>query len=123
MEKEIFIAAGEAAFGKHFVTEMANRLSVSDRTVRHWISGKYALPATIGADVQQVLRSRMTEINEAIKMTDEKYLMNPFTGSVDTEENWRAEMPTWDEDPAECERQFNTLVEVVKNDSGDWVKA
>lgn len=40
--------------------------------------------------------------------------MNPFTGSVDTEENWLAEMPTWDEDPEECKRQFDTLVEVVK---------
>ncbi|AUB47402.1 Uncharacterised protein [Klebsiella pneumoniae] len=56
-------------------------------------------------------------------MTTEKFLMNPFTGSVDTEENWLAEMPTWDEDPEECKRQFDTLVEVVKNEDGDWIEA
>ncbi|EPJ3296516.1 hypothetical protein VNI85_22290 [Klebsiella variicola] len=123
MNIEAFIAAGKAAFGNHFVTEMAERLSVSDRTVRHWVTGKYALPSTIGADVQRVLHSRITEINEALKMTTEKFLMNPFTGSVDTEENWLAEMPTWDEDLAECKRQFDTLVEVVKNEDGDWVEA
>lgn len=123
MNIEAFIAAGKAAFGNHFVTEMAERLSVSDRTVRHWVTGKHALPSTIGADVQRVLQSRITEINEALKMTTEKFLMNPFTGSVDTEENWLAEMPTWDEDPEECKRQFDTLVEVVKNEDGDWIEA
>lgn len=122
MEIQQFIAAGEAAFGKHFVTEMANRLSVSDRTVRHWVNGKYALPATIGADVHQVLQSRVNEITEAINMTVEKYLMNPDTGSVDTEENWRAEMYGWDEDRTECEHQFDALIEVEKDQNGDWAE-
>ncbi|HHN8578944.1 TPA: hypothetical protein ACRR44_005286 [Klebsiella quasipneumoniae] len=52
-----------------------------------------------------------------------KMLMNHYTGSVDTEENWLCEMPTWDDDPAECQRQFDTLVEVVKTENGDWVEA
>lgn len=122
MNIENFIAAGKSAFGNHFVTEMAERLSVSDRTVRNWVTGKYALPSTIGADVQRVLHSRITEINEAIKMTAEKFLMNPLTGAVDTEENWLAEMPTWDEDHEECKRQFETLVKVFKNEDGVWIE-
>lgn len=38
-----------------------------------------------------------------------KYLMNPATGSVDTEESWLAEMPSWEGDQQE---QFDQLIEV-----------
>lgn len=38
-----------------------------------------------------------------------KYLMNPATGSVDTEESWLAEMPSWEGDQ---QAQFDQLVEV-----------
>lgn len=64
----------------------------------------------------------------------EKYLMSPFTGSVDTEENWKAEQHLWptaytDEDgdlchgldPDDQQRQFDTLIEVVKDKDGAWV--
>jgi len=63
----------------------------------------------------------------------EKYLMNPYTGSVDTEENWKEEQHTltsnfMDEDleefdPVEQQRQFDALIEVVKDKNGDWVEA
>lgn len=49
----------------------------------------------------------------------ETYLMNPATGSVDTKESWLAEMPKWEGDQ---QAQFDSLVEVVKDDSGDWVE-
>lgn len=54
-----------------------------------------------------------------------KYLMNTATGSVDTEENWLAEMPTWEceEGQPTREEQFAALVEVVKDEAGDWVEA
>lgn len=39
-----------------------------------------------------------------------KLLMNIFTGSVDTQENWESE--------GHFESEF--LVEVVKNSLGDW---
>ena len=44
-------------------------------------------------------------------------LMNPNTGSVDTEENWRADSRAdgWDFDSA-------GPVEVIKDDNGDWVE-
>lgn len=122
MNRDAFIAASEAAFGNHFVKEMSERLSVSDRTVRYWVTGKYALPSTLGADVQKVLEDRLIEISEALKMAKEVFLMNPFTGSVDTEESWRSEMPEWDEDPTECQRQFDTLIEVVKDENDNWVE-
>ena len=68
MTREEFIAAGNAAFGHHFVTEMAERLSVSDRTVRNWVAGKYAIPDGIAADVREILASRMRNIERVIKL-------------------------------------------------------
>lgn len=49
----------------------------------------------------------------------ETALMNIYTGSVDTEDNWRmdAEIGCWDFDE-ECE----ALVEVAKDDNGKWVE-
>ena len=47
-----------------------------------------------------------------------KYLMNPNTGSVDTEESWREEMPGWEETEPDNdsfvsrEDQFAELIEV-----------
>ncbi len=53
----------------------------------------------------------------------DEYLMNPATGRVDLADNWQAEMLTWDDDPDECQRQFNSLVAVVQDDSGAWIEA
>ena len=50
-----------------------------------------------------------------------RYLMNPVTGSVDTESQWLSDMTTWEGDNAQ--QQFDSLIEVVKNSDGDWVEA
>jgi len=66
-----------------------------------------------------------------------KYFMNPQTGSVDTEENWREEYESHKEagtldqwfpsnGPDGDRRDPLTgagLVEVVRGESGDWVEA
>ena len=49
----------------------------------------------------------------------ERCLMNPATGSVDTESQWLSGMTTWEGD---AQDQFDSLVEVVKNSHGDWVE-
>ena len=43
------------------------------------------------------------------------YLMNVATGSVDTKENWESEGYTIE--------NTTGLIEVVKDESGDWVEA
>ena len=61
------------------------------------------------------------------------YLMHPDTGSVDTQDEWLAEMPTWEvypseggyfdtpeEEQAERQRQYDALVE-VKRVNKSWV--
>lgn len=124
MNKDKFIAAGKAAFGERWQTDMAVALDVSDRAVRAWVAGKYQLPNTISADVKIILERRMEEIKEAIDMVVEKFLMNPETGSVDTEGNWLAEMPQWEESNGRTpQEQFDSLIEVVKDASGQWVEA
>lgn len=130
MTKDQLIAAGVAAFGPRWQTETALALGVSGRTVRNWVSGKYQIPSTLSADIVLILNRRKAEIEKAIAMTTEKFLMNPMTGSVDTEENWLAEMPSWsvddelsdEEASKERQRQFSTLFEVVRDESGDWVE-
>jgi hypothetical protein len=52
-----------------------------------------------------------------------EFLMNTVTGAVDTLDHWAAEMFTWDDDPAECQREFNSLIEVVQDVNGDWIEA
>ncbi len=52
------------------------------------------------------------------------YLMDVATDTVDTKENWLAEMSTWDvnKDGLTPEDQFNLLIEVVKDENGDWIE-
>lgn len=119
------IAAGKAAFGERWQTDMSHAIGVSDRTIRHWLSGKYQLPPLIFSDIAKVLESRKLLIEEALKMTKETYLMNTATGSVDTKENWLDEMVKWGEnqDGLTPQQQFDALVEVVKDANGKWVAA
>jgi len=62
----------------------------------------------------------------------ERYLMNPNTGTVNTEEHWKAEMANWthlNDDGIETasvenqHQQFDSLIEVVQDKSGSWVEA
>ena len=41
-----------------------------------------------------------------------RFLMNPATGAVNTAKNWRAELPL---------EEYGTLVDVKKDEQGDWV--
>ena len=62
----------------------------------------------------------MTNATNNTELRDtERYLMNPVTGSVDTESQWLSDMTTWEGD---AQDQFDSLVEVVKNTYGDWVE-
>lgn len=51
--------------------------------------------------------------------------MNPKTGSVDTRENWLADMDGWEINEGEptAQEQFDSLIEVVQDQSGGWVEA
>ena len=52
-----------------------------------------------------------------------KMLMNPYTGSVDAEENWIANMKEWGTiDGKTPQEQFKSLVEVVQDKDGNWIE-
>lgn len=56
------------------------------------------------------------------------YLMHPITGFVDTRENWLLDMQNWepdevDENNPSAQEQFDRLVEVEKDENGEWQKA
>lgn len=57
-----------------------------------------------------------------ITSTEPIYLMNPMTGSVDTGDNWADAMACgeFDESIHSAEYQMATLIEVVKDENGDW---
>lgn len=52
-------------------------------------------------------------------MSNEKNLMNPATGSVDTESNWLAEKENWG---PTADEQFDSLVGVERDTDGHWVE-
>lgn len=58
-----------------------------------------------------------------MKLQADKMLMNPVTGSVDTEGNWLAEMKDWEtNDEGETpQQQFESLEEVVRDKDGNWI--
>lgn len=51
-----------------------------------------------------------------------KYLMNTATGSIDTEENWVRDWRSMSEEEWGSDEfdPFGLLVEVRKNDNGEW---
>ncbi|RDE60934.1 hypothetical protein DV708_16670 [Aeromonas veronii] len=57
------------------------------------------------------------------KKTMARHLMNTATGSVDTEENWEADILAWGYSQPAREELFASLVEVVKDEAGNWVEA
>lgn len=52
-------------------------------------------------------------------MNEQKILMNPYTGSVNTEENWISEQLCC----GYAHDEFEYLIEVKKNKEGHWVEA
>ena len=66
------------------------------------------------------------------EISKQKMLMNPVTGSVDCEETWLYSMPSFEVDQdvftdqrmidEERLRQFNSLIEVVRDEEEDWVE-
>lgn len=51
-----------------------------------------------------------------------KYLMNVITGSVDTLENWESDFRSMSEEQWGGTEFMTGLVEVVKDESGEWVE-
>ncbi|TNL01040.1 hypothetical protein CYD30_28380 [Kosakonia cowanii] len=74
MTRDQFIAAGQAAFGKQWQTEISEELGVSSKTVRNWVAGKYNIPP-IERELIEVLKRRTKQIDEQISALTEEMKM------------------------------------------------
>ncbi len=111
MKIEQLIAAGQAAFGKHFVAEISERLGVNTRSFRYWLSGQHKIPPLLAADIRLILNARQEEITRVIPEVTDTFLRHRETGVINTVENWHA-----------TEHKPGELVEVMKIDGGEWVE-
>lgn len=49
---------GEALYGPTWQTPMSEALGVSDRTIRRWVSGDFAIPNGVWSDLAKLCRKR-----------------------------------------------------------------
>jgi hypothetical protein len=57
---------GELLFGVRWQTELAKALSVSDRTVRRWLSGDTKVPPSVYEELKIMLVKRRAAIEEVL---------------------------------------------------------
>ncbi len=50
--------AGEAMYGSRWQSDMARDLGVSDRTVRRWVAGEFAIPPNVWSEIAVRARAR-----------------------------------------------------------------
>jgi hypothetical protein len=53
--REMLRQAGEALYGERWQSELSRAVSVSDRTMRRWVSDPYEIPGGVWNDIQQLL--------------------------------------------------------------------
>jgi len=61
------IQVGEALYGPRFQRELAEALSVNERTMRRWVAGDFEPPASLQADIVRLLRDRRDIINALVR--------------------------------------------------------
>ena len=64
MTPALLARIGRAMYGDQWQTPLSRDLDVSDRTVRHWLSGRNAMPATLRADLLTLLDDREAALDE-----------------------------------------------------------
>jgi len=67
MNREFLESAGKLLFGNRWQTDIAELISVNDRTVRRWISGKSEIPAGIKPNIISALKNRQKMIADFVK--------------------------------------------------------
>jgi len=55
-------AVGEALYGPNWQTPLSEALGVSDRTVRRWAAGDFAIPEGIWADIAALCKKRGADL-------------------------------------------------------------
>ena len=58
MTPDLLRESGEALYGARWQSDLARDLGVSDRTVRRWAVGSFAVPAGVWGAIHDLLRER-----------------------------------------------------------------
>lgn len=58
---------GEAMDGDRWMTAMARRRQVNERTVRRWASGEFPIPAGLWAELRDDIRARRVDLGELLR--------------------------------------------------------
>jgi hypothetical protein len=62
-------AAGHALYGGRWQTALAHDLHVSDRTMRRWLAGEFAIPHAVAVELRAVLVERLNTIGGMVPYT------------------------------------------------------
>jgi len=69
MTPDDLATAGRALYGDRWQTSLARDLHVSDRTMRRWLAGEFAIPAAVAAELRAVLIGRSNAIGSIVRYT------------------------------------------------------
>lgn len=58
MTPDLLREAGEALYGARWQSDLARALGVTDRTMRRWLAGAFAVPERIGSEIRALLKAR-----------------------------------------------------------------
>ncbi|MBR0912649.1 hypothetical protein [Bradyrhizobium japonicum] len=82
---------GEVLFGSSWQTQLANAISVSDRSMRRWVSGEDAIPPGVWRDIHYHARSRHLTIkyfdDEIARILEENQL-KPIPNTRPMPDSW-----------------------------------
>jgi hypothetical protein len=67
--------AGRALYGDRWQTPLARDLRVTDRTMRRWLAGEFAIPPEAERGIRSALEGRLNAIGSIVKSS-----INPRTG-------------------------------------------
>ncbi len=71
MKAKELILIGEALYGARFQTDLARDLSVGDRTMRRWCSGKSEIPDNVQAELAAVVAAKGKKLQKILaELTD-----------------------------------------------------
>ncbi|HEX3885562.1 MAG TPA: hypothetical protein VHW66_23115 [Stellaceae bacterium] len=62
-------AAGRALYGERWQTSVARDLHVSDRTVRRWLTGEFAIPAEAERGIRSAVEDRLETLGGILKFS------------------------------------------------------
>lgn len=65
MNQELLALVGAALYGPLWQSELSRALKVSDRTMRRWAAGKFAVPPSVVPELLALIEQRADDLKAA----------------------------------------------------------